>query len=90
MGIILDNKISWNEHFDYVVKKTHNRMFCLRKLRSFHVSNQILQMFFSSVVGGVMLFGLTCWGGNVGKRDRGRLEKVIKKVGGVVGREGWG
>ena len=34
-----------------------------------------------------MLFGLTCWGGNVTKRDKDRLDKIIKKAGGVVGRK---
>ena len=33
-----------------------------------------------------MIFGWSCWGGNAAKQDQGRLEKVIKKAGGVVRR----
>jgi hypothetical protein len=60
-------------------------MHCLRKLRSFNVQQELLQMFYSSIVCSMMTFGLACWGGNVTKQDRNRLDK--QKAGGVVGRK---
>ena len=62
-------------------------MYYLRKLRSFDVQQDLLQMFYTSIVRSIMTFGLTCWGGNVTKQDRNRLDKQIKKAGGVVGRQ---
>ena len=34
------------------------------------------------------MFGSVCWGGNISKLDRGRLEKIVKKrrAGSVVGK----
>ena len=32
------------------------------------------------------MFGSVCWGGNISKFDRGRLEKIAKKAGHVVGK----
>ena len=33
------------------------------------------------------MFGSVCWGGNISKLDRGRLEKIVKKKAGhVVGK----
>ena len=34
------------------------------------------------------MFGSVCWGGNISKLDRGRMEKIVKKeeVGHVVGK----
>ena len=29
---------------------------------------------------------MTCWGGNLTKHDSGRVDKLIKKAGGVIGR----
>ena len=87
LGVVIDDTLSWKENVDYIVKKTHSRMNCLRKLRSFHVSQDLLQMFYSSIVSSIMSFGLTCWGGNVAKAERDRLDKIIKKAGGVVGRK---
>ena len=32
------------------------------------------------------MFGSVCWGGNISKLNRGRLEKIVKKVGHVEGK----
>ena len=32
------------------------------------------------------MFGSVCWGGNISKLDRGRMEKIVKKAGHVVGK----
>ena len=32
------------------------------------------------------MFGSVCWGGNISKLDRGRLEKIVKEAGHVVGK----
>lgn len=85
LGVVFDSSLSWKHNTDAIVKKTNTRMYCLRKLRSFNVAPQLLQMFYSSVVCSVLTFGSTCWGGNVSKQDRDRLDKVIRKAGGVVG-----
>ena len=86
LGITFDEKLSWKQHVDATVKKAHSRLYCLRKLRSFDVRNDILQMFYTATIGSVLSFGLTCWGGNMTQQDRNRLDKNIKKAGGVVGR----
>ena len=35
--IVLNNKLSWGDHVDFIVKKLNSRMYCLRKLNSFHI-----------------------------------------------------
>ena len=59
----------------------------LRKLRSFDVQQDQLQMFYTSIVWSIMTFVLICWGGNITKQDRKRLDKQIKKAGTMVGRQ---
>jgi hypothetical protein len=85
LGIVLDEKLSWKENTDYICKRIQSRMYCLRKLRSFNVQQELLQMFYSSVVCSIMTFGLVCWGGGATRQDKNRLDKQIKKAGGV----GW-
>ena len=57
----------------------------MRKLRSFGVNSDMLVTFYNAVVCSVIMFGSVCWGGNISKLDRGRLEKIVKK-GHVVGK----
>ena len=34
LGIVIDHKLSWKQNLKYIIKKTHSRFYCLRKLRS--------------------------------------------------------
>ena len=69
-----------------MVKKVHSRLYCSRKLGSFDVRKEILQMFYTATTSSVLTFGTTYWGGNASKQDKSRLDKNMKKVGSVVGR----
>ena len=60
-------------------------MHCLRKGRSFGVDASLLAIFYNAVVRSVLTFGVVCWGGNIFKRERGRLDKIVKKGDQVVG-----
>ena len=63
---------------------TLTRMYCLRKLRSFGVNSDMLVTFYNAVICSIIVYGSVCWGGNISKFDRGRLEKIVKKAGHVV------
>ena len=45
-----------------------------------------VQMFWTSfIICSIIVYGSVCWGGNISKFDRGRLEKIVKQAGQVVG-----
>ena len=87
LGVVIDNTLSWSQNTDVIMKKLNTRMYCLRKLRSFNVNSQILQMFYSSVICSVLTFGLTCFWGNMNQCDKNKMNKIIKKAGGVIGKK---
>ena len=87
LGIVLDNKITWKQNTDSIVKKTKPRLYCLRKLRTFNVQNTLLQLFYTSYVSSTLTFGLACWGGNLLKHDRDKLNRIIKTASVVIGKE---
>ena len=49
------------------------------KLRSFGVNSDMLVTFYNAVICSIIMFGSVCWGGNISKLDRGKLEKIVKK-----------
>ena len=51
----------------------------MRKLRSFGVNSDMLVTFYNAVICSIIRFGSVCWGENISKLDRGRLEKIVKK-----------
>ena len=86
LGVTLDNKLTWRQNTEAVVKKTKPRIYCLKIFRSFNVSRNLLQLFYSSTVSSTMTSGLVCWGGNLLMQGRERKDKLIKTGGGVVGK----
>ena len=86
LGVTIDSRLSWKHNITDEMLKVSTRLFCLRTLKSFAVYQQVLQLFYSSVLSSVLAFGLSCWGGNICKRDNGTLDKIIKKSGSVAER----
>ena len=79
LGVVFDSKLNWKENIISVLKKVNSRMYCMRKLRSFGVNAVRLVTFYNAVICSSIMFGSVCWGGNISKLDRGRLEKIVKK-----------
>ena len=79
LGAVFDSKLNWKENINSVLKKVNSRMYCMRKLRSFGVNSDMLVTFYNAVICSIIMFGSVCWGGNISKLDRGRLEKIILK-----------
>ena len=57
----------------------------LERAEIFGVNSVTLVTFYDAVICSIIVFGSVCWGGNISKFDRGRLEKIVKKAGHYVG-----
>ena len=87
LDVVLDNKLTWKQNTDSIVKKTKPRLYCLRKLRTFNVHNTLLQLFYISIVSSTLTFEMACWGGDRLKHDREKLNKISKTASVVIGKE---
>eukprot|EP00745_Piridium_sociabile_P006648 TRINITY_DN14285_c0_g1_i3.p1 TRINITY_DN14285_c0_g1~~TRINITY_DN14285_c0_g1_i3.p1 ORF type:complete len:133 (+),score=31.30 TRINITY_DN14285_c0_g1_i3:535-933(+) len=59
-------------------------MYFLRKLRSFHVNQEILSLFFQAIVQSVMLYNQICYFSSAKKADTDRLEKITRTAARLV------
>jgi len=75
LGIIIQNNLKWNEHVAAQTKKADQRMYCVRRLRKLKIDNEILCLFYNSVVSSVLVYGVPCWFNLCGKE----LEKDVRK-----------
>src|SRR4029434_7205442 len=83
----MDNKLDWSANVDAIYKKGQSRLYFLRRLRSFNVCNKLLRIFYQSGVGSVLFYAVVCCGCSINKRDAGRLNRLVKMAGAVVGTE---
>ncbi|TWW56179.1 RNA-directed DNA polymerase from mobile element jockey [Takifugu flavidus] len=72
LGVHLNNNLDWTHNTDALVKKGNNRLFLLRRLRSFGVQGPLLRTFYDSVVGSAIFCGIVCWSSSITDRDRRR------------------
>lgn len=87
LGIVLDKKLRFSTHVDTVCKKANQRLYLLRKLKSFEVSSQILETVYRSLVESILTFNIIVWFGNLTVKDKARLARVVKLAGRIVGSE---
>lgn len=41
LGVVIDNRLSWHDHLDELLKRLNTRMHCFRLLYKFHVNIEI-------------------------------------------------
>ena len=85
LGTVIDNKLSWSKQCQTTTAKSQQRMYFLRKLRSFHVDRTIMQLFYRSVVESVILCNCLIWFGSCRQRDFKTLVRILKQAGKITG-----
>ncbi len=70
--------LTWSAHTDAVLKKAHQRLFFLRRLRKFGTSPRILRSFYTCI---------TAWFGNSTAGNRRALQRVVRTARHIVGGE---
>nr|XP_043902249.1 uncharacterized protein LOC122782107 [Solea senegalensis] len=83
LGVRLNNRLDWK--CSAVYRKGMSRLFFLRRLRSFDVCSEMLELFYQSVVASALFFAVVCWGSSIGASETNKLNKLIKKAGSIIG-----
>ena len=86
LGSTISNNLMWEIHIDTVVKKAQQRLYFLRRLRSFGLTSQIMLTFYRAAIESVLTFSLTVWFGSVTVKEKVRLNRVVKTASRIMGR----
>ena len=87
LGNIIDNKLSFESNTDAVCKKVQQRMFFLRKLRSFKVCNVLMSIFYQCFIESVLTYCCVAWFNTLTLSSKNRLAKLVKVAGKIIGRQ---
>ena len=80
LGTLIDDQLDWNANATETLKNVNRRFYFLRKLKTFHVDNTILCLFYKAVVESILTFSITCWGGNIQGNKANKINTVIRKA----------
>ncbi len=87
LGVHITEDLTWSAHTDAVLKKAHQRLFFLRRLRKFGTSPSILRSFYSCTVESILTGCITAWFGNSTAGNRKALQRVVRTAHHIVGGE---
>ncbi len=87
LGVYITEDLTWSAHTDAVLKKTHQRLFFLRRLRKFGTSPRILRSFYTCTVESILTGCITAWFGNSTAGNRTALQRVVRTARHIVGGE---
>lgn len=86
LGSIIDNKLSWSANTSALLKKGNQRLFFMKKLKSFEVSPRLLELFYKAIVEPTITFNSLCFYNNMKEHDKARLSKITKAAGKLIGK----
>ncbi len=87
LGVHITEDLTWSAHTDAVLRKTHQHLFFLRRLRKFGMSPSILRSFYTCTVESILTGCITAWFGNSTAGNRKALQRVVRTARHIVGGE---
>ncbi len=87
LGVHITEDLTWSAHTDAVLKKSHQCLFLLRRLRKFGMSPSILRSFYTCTVESILTGCITAWFGNSTAGNRKALQRVVRTARHIVGGE---
>ena len=85
LGLVIDDCLNWNFHFEHLCKKLNSRLFCLRKMSKFKVDARVIKLFYNAVITSVWSYCLCAWGGNAMSKDIEKITSVIRQASRLIG-----
>ena len=62
LGIIIDSKLNWKNHIDYISNKLNSGVYAIRKLKLL-LPRSVLRTLYFALIESHLVYGLTVWGG---------------------------
>ena len=85
LGSLIDSKLNWSANAQALLKKSNQRLFFMRKLKSFGVGRRLLELFYRAIVESVLMYNCLCFFNSLTEHDKGKLRKVTKQAGKLIG-----
>lgn len=75
LGLIINDQLTWKVRTDNVIKKVYSCLYCLRKLKSFHVRIELLHIVGTFVICSTRLFWPSVLGWEHCKAGQAQVEQ---------------
>ena len=84
-GTVVDQRLTFTQHIDFVFKKAQQYLFLLRKWKHFGVSQGIPEMVYRCLIESILASNIVTWFGVLTVRNKTRLFCVVNTPSKVIG-----
>ena len=85
LGTEISEDLKWNTNIDKIFRKSQQRLYFLRRLKSFRLSTLVMVQFYRAVIESILTFSITAWYSGATQHDKNRLERVRKTASKIIG-----
>ena len=85
LGTTISDSLKWERHCKSLYNKGQQRMYFLRKLRSFHVDRTILRLFYKAVIESVLVHDCVVWFSSCKNIDLSPLKRIVRQAEKIIG-----
>jgi len=82
---MIDCNLNFSDNINLICKKANQRLYLLRKLREFSVSQDVLQRVYTSLIESVIGYNITVWFGRATYMNKVKLDRITRVSGKIVG-----
>ena len=85
LGTVFDSQLKFDVNTHSLVKRGQQRIYLLRKLKSFSVDTKILSLFYQSFIESLLTFSFICWFHGLTVKDRNSLNSIVNVCSKIIG-----
>ena len=85
LGSIMASSLKWEDNVTTIRKKAQQRLYFLRQLRKFKVSQQVLLQFYRAAIESVLTFSISTWYGSTSHQERNELDRIVDTASKIIG-----
>ena len=80
LGVIINNKLTWGDHVDYICAKVTKRIYFIRLLKRAGISRHDMLQVYYSIIRSVLEYACEIWHPGLNKKQTEQLEYIQKRV----------
>ena len=85
LGVYIDDKLNWKCNTGKVYAKCNQRLYFLRRMKSFNVHSDILYLFYQAVIQSILTFCSVAWFSGLSSENIHKLNRIVKSASRLVG-----
>ena len=85
LGTFISQNLKWEENITATVKKANQRLYFLRQLKKFNMTQDILVNLYRSVIESILTFSIIVWFDGITGKQKLQLNRIVKTASKIVG-----